>query len=73
MIYQVRIETGNAAFHNDLTGEPDPGPELARILRSLADRVEDMHPGDLGEPIRLRDINGNKVGTAEPIEGDRTE
>jgi hypothetical protein len=56
MTYRISIETDNAAF------DPDPGAELARILRGLADRLEDG--GDLAEPIRLRDFNGNTVGEA---------
>lgn len=59
MTYLVRIETDNDAFY------PDPGPELARILRTLADRLEGEGSS---EPIRLRDYNGNTVGMAQ-IEG----
>jgi hypothetical protein len=63
MAYSIRIETDNAAF------DPDPGPEPARILRKLADRLEGG--ADLAESIRLMDYNGNTVGFAatEP-EGD---
>jgi hypothetical protein len=53
--FAVHIATTNAAF------EDDAAPfEIARILRELADRVE-SDPDDL---IRLRDINGNRVGYA---------
>jgi hypothetical protein len=53
----VTIETDNAAF------EGDAGPELSRILRGLARRLED------GETQgRLRDSNGNTVGRFE-LEG----
>jgi len=45
----------NAAFED---GEGKP--ELARILRRLADKVE---AGD--EPPFLYDVNGNKVGKCE--------
>ena len=55
-MFRIEIQTDNAAF------DPDPGPELARILRELAARLDDGV--DLAEPIRLRDINGNTVGSA---------
>jgi hypothetical protein len=39
---------------------PDPGVEVARILRKLADQVED----GLNDSTKLtiNDINGNKIG-----------
>jgi hypothetical protein len=49
---KLAIETTNAAF------EGDPAPECARILRAIADALED---GSTGGPIR--DVNGNRVGT----------
>jgi hypothetical protein len=50
----LAIETGNAAF------EDYPGPELARILRNLASRLE---RGDVLDGTRpLFDRNGNRVG-----------
>ncbi|USK62287.1 hypothetical protein [Peribacillus asahii] len=50
----VTIKTGNAAF------EENPNMEIARILRELANNLEaDVHPG------KLRDLNGNTVGTVE--------
>lgn len=55
MKFEVHIGTENAAF------EGGPGPELARILRALADRVEDS---PLGMTMRLHDANGNRVGFA---------
>ena len=55
--FQLNISTNNAAFE-------DPGGELelARILRDAASSLEagDWSPG---EPKRIRDINGNTVGT----------
>jgi hypothetical protein len=52
--FTVTISTDNAAFN------PDPAPELARILRAIADRI------DRGEDIRMYqtilDVNGNDVG-----------
>ena len=64
-MFSLRIETENAAFCDDLTGEPAPAPEVARILRDLADRIE--AEADAAGPFRLRDINGNTVGTAETL------
>jgi hypothetical protein len=59
MSYSITIETDNDAFY------PDPGPELARILRKLADRLDG---GELAESVRLMDYNGNTVGRAEYAE-----
>lgn len=56
-IIRIEIHTGNAAF------DGDPGVEVARTLRGIADEFESM-----GTAYRtLRDINGNKVGTAEVV------
>lgn len=49
--YQVRIGLDDAAF------EGDPRPEVARILRDLAERVERGNGAG-----HLRDVNGNTVG-----------
>lgn len=58
----ITINLDNAAFHNDTTGEPDAGPEVACILGSLArglpPLLEELHP----EPMTIRDSNGNTVG-----------
>jgi hypothetical protein len=54
--FKVLIEMGNDAFDQD-----DGRPELARILRELADRVEN---GKECRETFLRDINGNIVGKA---------
>jgi hypothetical protein len=50
----VTLEAGNAAF--------DDAPEIktARILRKLADQIEN----GAGGSIPLHDFNGNKVGAA---------
>jgi hypothetical protein len=55
--FKVEIDTVNAAFGEDLD---DAGRELARILRRLADEVEDGTAWD--GPGTLRDVNGNSVG-----------
>lgn len=53
--FTVRIDTTNAAF------EDDPAPELVRILRDIAARIE---TGDTYDTFRNAvDINGNVVGT----------
>ncbi|MFA5436896.1 MAG: hypothetical protein WC372_12730 [Candidatus Neomarinimicrobiota bacterium] len=53
-MFKIEIETGNAAF------EDDRNMELARILRQIAERLENGE--DAG---RVLDINGNKVGSFE--------
>jgi hypothetical protein len=45
---------GNDAFH------PSPSDEIARILRDLADKIEDKRC-----PVILRDINGNLCGSVD--------
>ena len=63
---QIRIDTGNAAFH-DHDGDDDLATaiECARILRALADRLESdgMPPTD--SDYTLRDINGHRVGECD--------
>jgi hypothetical protein len=54
MKFKIEIDCGNAAFEDDATGE------VARILRSLADRLE----RGMAASFPLHDFNGNKVGTA---------
>jgi len=56
----IEIEMDNAAF------EPCSGTECARILRKLADRIEDEQCTE-GDVTPCRDINGNKVGKAEVV------
>ena len=54
----LTIDCGNAAFE-------EPGQELARILRELADKVEHRVVADESESIPVADLNGNKVGRFE--------
>jgi hypothetical protein len=54
----ITIKTGNAAF------EDGEGYEVARILRELAERIEDQ-PNLHNTYIPLMDYNGNKVGEME--------
>jgi hypothetical protein len=56
--FTVAFCTDNAAFEGDSAGY-----EIARILRELADRVEDSGLVD-GVVQRIRDINGARVGYA---------
>lgn len=50
--HTIVIDTANAAF------DGSPATEIARILRDMADRVEQT--GILPVPV---DINGNKCGS----------
>ena len=51
----IRIKTSNAAFQDG-----NREAEIARILRELAERIEDDE-----YPAKLKDVNGNTVGTVE--------
>ncbi len=50
MAFAMDIQTDNAAFE-------EPGPEIARILRAIADEVENGN-----EYADIHDTNGNTVG-----------
>jgi hypothetical protein len=59
-MFTITMRMGNEAFTDY------PGEELARILRGLADHVEGQtaqRPPGAKRAGRLRDINGNTVGT----------
>ena len=56
MNLMIKINCNNAAFQD---GQPEI--EAARILRETADKIETEGSG--GEPVKLRDINGNAVGS----------
>lgn len=57
-MFTLRIETDNEAFTDN------PKAEIARILRETADRLES------GRYVnKLRDLNGNTVGSAELLVG----
>ena len=51
----IRIKTSNAAFQDG-----NREAEIARILRELAERIESDE-----YPAKLKDVNGNTVGTVE--------
>lgn len=60
MKLQIEVFTDNDAF------KPMAGPELARILRDLAERVENKNDRAIGESyMAIRDANGNECGTME--------
>lgn len=59
MKYTIQIDCGNAAFGEHLDSA---GHEVARILRDLADGIEQRGLND--EPRQPRDFNGNRVGKA---------
>lgn len=50
----VKFDTDNAAFDGD-----NLAPECARILRQIADRIEQ---GNVGNFRTILDCNGNDVG-----------
>ena len=52
---QITIETGNAAFDDNVT------QETARVLRSLADKIEAGIGSGLDRGV-LIDANGNSCG-----------
>lgn len=62
-MFVLKIKTANAAFH-DHDGKPQAAPEVARILRELATALENDSPMI---EYALRDVNGNRVGTAQLI------
>lgn len=61
-IFKLSIDCANAAFcEGDTPTQESAAPELARILRAVADRIES---GDTFDTFRnMHDINGNIVGT----------
>lgn len=59
---KIEIDCGNAAFDFFSGG---PAPEVARILKKLAARIEEEGIDLPDYEIGLYDINGNKVGKLE--------
>lgn len=59
--FTVNIRCDNAAFAEGDGATPESAaPELARILREIAKKIEDGYDYDKFQTIR--DINGNDVG-----------
>ena len=54
----ITIKTDGAAFDNGYKA-----PEVAAILRTIADRISGAD--DINVPIVIRDINGNRCGSYE--------
>lgn len=54
--FTVTINTGNDAFGDD------PGHEIARILREIADRADQSLTAGRYFTNLVRDANGNTVG-----------
>ena len=70
-MFQLTINTAGAAFtvesNDEENGTPNPGPELARLLRTLADKIDQGAADWSGATIRERrgtlvDTNGSSVG-----------
>jgi hypothetical protein len=61
---KIEINLNNDAF------QPSAGPELARILRNLAQDLDD-YPDALG--IGVMDVNGNTVGNLEIVDDEPEE
>lgn len=56
----ITIETENAAF------QPEPSSEIGRILKGIPQNLGQLQPGKYGgEEFKLRDINGNTVGSVK--------
>ena len=55
MSFRLDLDLGNDAF------DPDPRPEIARLLRQAALRVE--HSSATYGEGKLMDANGNSVGS----------
>lgn len=55
--FRLQIELDNDIFFSN------PTIEIARILKDLARKIEDLDASDLSMYQNLKDINGNCVGT----------
>lgn len=61
MKFTIEIICDNAAFCDEDTGEPNPGPEIARLLRRVARYIDSPSPVP-GDTATLFDVNGNRAG-----------
>lgn len=57
---QIHFDLNNAAF------DESPCGEVARILRDLANRMED----GIFDVTKISDLNGNRIGQAEYFHDD---
>lgn len=62
MAFKLEFNTGNAAFVDD-DGNALAGPEIARILREIADRYDSGVWSTNGPALPVFDVNGNKIGS----------
>ncbi len=62
MKIKITIDTNNAAFEDCGTG-----PEVARILKQLAEDLDFCDCIGPGQEIPLRDCNGNTCGLLETV------
>jgi hypothetical protein len=60
MNLRIQFNMDNAAF----TEHDDERPEAARVLRKLADLIENGRPMTDGVSYPVYDVNGNDVGFA---------
>lgn len=60
---KIEFDTDNAAF------EDDARPEISRILRELANKVDEADFFELISVHRIWDVNGNMIGHFE-VDGD---
>lgn len=59
LTFTLSLNLEGAAFE-----EPDTELELARILRGVADQIESTRILESADdPVKLRDANGNAVGS----------
>lgn len=61
MKMRLELDIDNAAF------EDDPRIAIGDLLLTARDKIQhrDMHPIQHGDTFKLRDINGNTVGTVK--------
>lgn len=61
LIFTLKINCSSDAFcEGDASTRASAAPELARILRAIADSLESGGSSDILR--RVRDVNGNDVG-----------
>lgn len=63
---RIEINTENAAFRNEFTGEPDDITKAMEIARIINHQVLPAI-NNLNFTINLMDINGNRVGKMEEV------
>lgn len=61
MAFTLELKTDNAAFIDD-DGNPEAGPEIARILREIADKYDSGIYSTNGPALPVFDVNGNRIG-----------